>query len=117
MNGCVPTDEHMRACECRVVALSYTGPRLRALVRRPSLWKPSGASRSGSQHLLTATPQGTGRRGFRQTPGARGVTATECRMRHAQHSNRSFGGAHDATCRQSGVAAPELCRAPECARA
>ena len=24
MNGCVHTDEHMRARECRVVALSYT---------------------------------------------------------------------------------------------
>jgi hypothetical protein len=76
-----------------------------------------GRLTSGSQHLLTATPQGTGRHGFGRTPGARGATATECRMRHAQYSNRSFGGAHNATCKQSGGAAPELCRAPECARA
>jgi hypothetical protein len=38
MNGCVPTDEHMRACECRVVALSCTGPRLWVLVQS-LLWQ------------------------------------------------------------------------------
>ena len=117
MNGRVHTDEHMRACEFRVVgAVVNGGAAVRTCASTQSL-EAIGQLTKRPTTFVAGHATGHRLHGFGRTPGAGGATAGECRMRHAQYSHRSLGGAHDATCKTCGVTSPScVARLAVCAR-